>query len=449
MRVTRVMYAAASAALAATLAVPTGADAQGWLKRIKDEAKAKVQQRTDAATDSVTDAAVDKAEHVVKCLVTNLTCMKKAADASQAVQVVNSQGQAVSSADSATAMASAGVAVTQAAATGAPAAAGAAASAAPPGAGAWLNYDFIPGDKILFFDDFAGDNVGDLPAGVDVTNGNATVVDVNGTRYLRTTTGVRTTIHLAQPLPQRFTIEATFHRNGGNGDGLRFVVGAGSNDQSLEMRCDQGGTLGLNGFSMSHDEKSAGETAAGVGPNDFETCRLMVDGGYAKAYVNNQRLAQLNGLDIARGNSVEMDVGSSDANGSLVTDIRIAEGGKPLYDALASTGRVSTHGILFATGSSTLEGESTPTLQEIATMLKAHPELKLTIEGHTDNVGSAAANQTLSEQRAAAVAQYLETNAQIDPSRLVTKGFGDTRPVAPNTTAEGRAQNRRVELVKM
>jgi outer membrane protein OmpA-like peptidoglycan-associated protein len=82
-------------------------------------------------------------------------------------------------------------------------------------------------------------------------------------------------------------------------------------------------------------------------------------------------------------------------------------------------------------------------------MLEAHPELKLTIEGHTDNVGSAGANQTLSEQRAAAVAQYLETNYQIAAARLATKGYGASKPVASNDTQDGRQQNRRVELVKM
>jgi outer membrane protein OmpA-like peptidoglycan-associated protein len=134
---------------------------------------------------------------------------------------------------------------------------------------------------------------------------------------------------------------------------------------------------------------------------------------------------------------------------TLVTDIRIAAGGRPLFDALTASGRVSTHGILFASGSATLEGESTPTLKEIGDMLTAHPDLKLTIEGHTDNVGDAAANQTLSEQRAAAVAQYLEQHFKVDASRLAAKGFGATKPVASNDTPEGRQQNRRVELVKM
>jgi outer membrane protein OmpA-like peptidoglycan-associated protein len=167
--------------------------------------------------------------------------------------------------------------------------------------------------------------------------------------------------------------------------------------------------------------------------------------------MNEQRLGQLNGLVFSRTQKIRVEVPTVDEEygGALLTEIRIAEGGKPLYDALAASGRVSTHGILFATGSATIEGESTPTLKEIGDMLEAHPELKLTIEGHTDNVGSAGANQTLSEQRAAAVAQYLESSFQVDASRLATKGYGASKPVASNDTPEGRQQNRRVELVKM
>jgi outer membrane protein OmpA-like peptidoglycan-associated protein len=82
-------------------------------------------------------------------------------------------------------------------------------------------------------------------------------------------------------------------------------------------------------------------------------------------------------------------------------------------------------------------------------MLSAHPQLKLTIEGHTDNVGDAPSNQSLSERRAAAVKQYLVTMSHVDAARLTTKGYGATKPIAPNTTAEGRQENRRVELVKM
>ncbi len=111
-------------------------------------------------------------------------------------------------------------------------------------------------------------------------------------------------------------------------------------------------------------------------------------------------------------------------------------------------GRVATQGILFATGQDRIRPESTPTLTEIAEVLRANPQLRLLIEGHTDNVGADAVNLTLSERRAAAVKTYLVTEAGIAPERLETKGYGEDRPVAPNDTPEGRQQNRRVELVR-
>jgi len=81
-------------------------------------------------------------------------------------------------------------------------------------------------------------------------------------------------------------------------------------------------------------------------------------------------------------------------------------------------------------------------------MLKEHPELKLVIEGHTDDVGKPDANQGLSEKRANAVRQYLVDTHQIEGARLQAKGLGQTKPVGSNETPEGRQNNRRVELVK-
>lgn len=82
-------------------------------------------------------------------------------------------------------------------------------------------------------------------------------------------------------------------------------------------------------------------------------------------------------------------------------------------------------------------------------MLSQHAELKLAVEGHTDNTGLAAANQALSEKRAQAIVQYLTSNSGIAASRLTEKGMGASKPAASNDTPEGRQQNRRVELVKM
>lgn len=116
--------------------------------------------------------------------------------------------------------------------------------------------------------------------------------------------------------------------------------------------------------------------------------------------------------------------------------------------ALAETGSVALHGILFDTGKSTIKPESAATLKTVAEVLKADPALTLEIQGHTDNVGAKPANLRLSQERAAAVQADLVQTHGIAAGRLTSAGFGDTRPVADNATEQGRAQNRRVELVR-
>ncbi|MEW6322798.1 MAG: OmpA family protein [Acidobacteriota bacterium] len=120
---------------------------------------------------------------------------------------------------------------------------------------------------------------------------------------------------------------------------------------------------------------------------------------------------------------------------------------KQMADALAGSGRVDVYGITFATGQATLTSESEAVLADVVAVLQATPDLRLRVEGHTDNVGDTAANQKLSEARAAAVVAWL-TARGIDAGRLVAAGFGDTQPVADNATPEGRAKNRRVTLAR-
>ena len=119
----------------------------------------------------------------------------------------------------------------------------------------------------------------------------------------------------------------------------------------------------------------------------------------------------------------------------------------PMAAELESAGRTRVYGINFDTDSATIRPESKPTLDKLVAILKAKPEWSLTIEGHTDSTGDDAHNQQLSEQRAESVKQYL-AGAGIDAARLSTQGFGATHPVAKNETELGRAQNRRVELVR-
>jgi len=114
---------------------------------------------------------------------------------------------------------------------------------------------------------------------------------------------------------------------------------------------------------------------------------------------------------------------------------------------LAGTGRARLYGILFDTDSARLRPESLPTLDEVVRLMASEPSWSLTVEGHTDSTSTPAHNQTLSEQRAKSVQDYLISKG-VSTSRLTSVGFGQSRPVADNATELGRAQNRRVELVK-
>jgi len=143
-----------------------------------------------------------------------------------------------------------------------------------------------------------------------------------------------------------------------------------------------------------------------------------------------------------------------DTPGSTVTIVEVKDMEQKLeanadawFEEISSSGRVSVYGINFDTGKATLRGDSQAVLQEVRKLAAAHPELKLLIEGHTDNAGNAAANRKLSEQRAAAVKAWLVGNGVKD-AQLSTAGLGDTKPVADNASEEGRAKNRRVELVR-
>lgn len=117
-----------------------------------------------------------------------------------------------------------------------------------------------------------------------------------------------------------------------------------------------------------------------------------------------------------------------------------------LIDKIQKTGLISLY-INFETGKATINPDSYKQLDEVVTALKQSSDLKLEVGGHTDNVGSPSANQTLSEARAQSVMKYL-TGKGIDASRLTAKGYGQTVPIADNRTEDGRAKNRRVDLVK-
>jgi OmpA-OmpF porin, OOP family len=358
-------------------------------------------------------------------------------------------GQPARPADSATAPGQGAVpapaagapAAAPAAATGdAAGAAGAGAAPAKPGEGVWANFDFKPGERVLFADDFTKDEVGDFPRRLELKEGNFEVVEWQGGRYVRGTSSGSLYVPLPETLPERFTIEFDYVGPGATGWPLYLYTGPEGGSATYVIVKPSEGGLGGGISSVSQTSKDM--------TNEVFPVRIMVDGDYAKVYLGDKRVANAPNAKLGRSNKILLKFMAEEKSPVFLSNVRVAAGGKKLYDALSEKGRVATQGIYFDTGSDRIRPESSGTLKEIGTMLKDHPELKLTIEGHTDNVGSAPANQTLSEKRAAAVRQSLIDSYKIDGARLQAKGMGSTKPAGSNDTPEGRQQNRRVELVK-
>lgn len=329
----------------------------------------------------------------------------------------------------------------------------------------YTKFDFIPGEKTIFFDDFSDTDVGEFPRKWTLDGpkpgGNSTVevVEYQGKHFLRPVPGAQGQppaiqyLRLSQKgdLPQKFTIEfdaVLAPINDSPVYEVMYKVLLVPADKKIDIfrRASPGAVL------ISGQENESANTSTVVKLNDGRVhhIAISVNGTFVKAYIDNQRV--INDPDGVRRPIRQVGLLMSTPNNFrtdklLFTNFRLAEGGKDIRAALDTDGRIVTHGILFDTGKATLKPESLPTLKKILSLLNEDQELRFSIEGHTDNQGGKGINGPLSEKRAAAVMAWLEAKG-IDGGRLKAAGFGDTRPIDSNGTAEGRANNRRVEFVR-
>ncbi|MDP2480829.1 MAG: OmpA family protein, partial [Candidatus Palauibacterales bacterium] len=371
--------------LAPTVVLPASAHAQIF-KRLKHAAKDALVNETKNQVDRIISNAV-------KCVFDDPLCAQKAKDSGQDVVFTDDQGNVLTD-DEGKPVTDAGQAADVAAASGD--------ETLAPNTGVWTNYDFVPGEQVLFYDDYSQDHVGDFPRHLTFLKGNWELVEWRGRRLLRNTGPRASAIEVPLPdtLPSRFTIEFDVYFTHEN---QQLVVGT----EPPPSRGDRYDRIPGNVFQVAVVQGTGirSNTRGGVESlNNTEAVgqkivpfRIMVDGSYAKVYVGSHRVANVPNAEIHRGTSlyIEDSYFADDKHPMYLGPIRVAAGGRDLYDVLAEKGRVATHGILFAVNSSVLRPESTPTLEEIARMLHAHPDLRLSIEGHTDSTGDADYNLAL------------------------------------------------------
>jgi OmpA-OmpF porin, OOP family len=428
MRTSRTAIASLAAVMAFGMAVPEPADGQ-ILRRLRNAA-------ANAAEREVTRQVEQRVTNMVRCAFDDLECIKRAEDEGRPVAYVDDSGNVIvdESGDPVTDRNQAAMA-----------------TAVRPGAGAWANWDFVPGDDVLLVDDFQSDRVGDFPRRWNLLAGNFEIVEWEGGRYVQVSADGLVGLPLPRTLPERFTMEFSLSLTHGNSAVFLTTAPYLHGPRRGEFQ----------GSAVHWARSRAGiEAARGSGPSvrapidaaawdqRVVPVRVMADGDHMKVYWDDRRIANAPNAVFPRGDTLFLAFRwARDDSPTLMGPVRIAGGGLELYDRLARDGRVATQGILFATGSDRIRPESTPVLREIVDMLQAHPDLRLRIEGHTDDVGDASMNLQLSERRAASVRDWLVTSGGVAAARLETVGFGSTREAVEGTSAEAREQNRRVELV--
>jgi outer membrane protein OmpA-like peptidoglycan-associated protein len=321
----------------------------------------------------------------------------------------------------------------------------------------WDNYDFVPGSKVLFYTDFSEDRVGNFARGLKFKSGSMDVVERDGVKMLRSVSRGEFMVPVGMKLPERFTLEIDVIAPADAVAGYDILAFEGGSvwdrsAASAEINWASTGTVIIGGGQTPGTSTvNFPEGLAAQNRGNVTHVRMLVDGPYVKLYSNERRVYNIPELGFKRDSLIRFLVkGAEEPNReTYVAMIRVAESEVDvLYDALTAKGRWVTQGIQFEISRADLRPESRPVLKEIAETMAKYPDLRILIEGHTDNTGTAAGNLTLSDARAAAVKAALVADFAIAADRLTTKGMGDTAPAAPNTTATGRAQNRRVEIVK-
>lgn len=316
----------------------------------------------------------------------------------------------------------------------------------------YQNYDFVPGEQIIFEDNFADDQDGEFAAHWKLNAGQAVVNKVAGKTSFLLTEGnyaeVMPRIKTEKYLSENFTIEFDFIFAKGSDGGYSYqdiiklyYVGKEGYETSMEV------TFGMNEVRIDNFSKSYPPELTNGFADKWHHASLVLKNGQMKTYVDQYRVCINPNID-QKFDRLTFDGIGSEVNPIVFSNVKIANGGgMNLIGKKFTDAKIVTHGITFDVNRSTIKPESMGTLNMILKVMQENPELKFEIDGHTDSDGNDADNLKLSQARAGAVKAQLVTMG-ITADRLSTKGFGETKPISENDTPEGKANNRRVEFVK-
>lgn len=399
---------------------------------IKDKIKQKTLDRIDQKVDEGIDKGLDKAEEGIG------ESAKKEKESDQVDQAEESTNEKQSTQSSPT--------------------------AAKPKLESYTQYDFVPGDKILYFEDFSQDAIGDFPANW-TTNGSGEVKTVNIAtgRWLHMNAADAVYCYMNKvPLSTNFIVEFDVIADDEFNEYTLTLYE--DNEENQELNSDlYPGNKGLHITVGSYFWQSKGynnidnanwlEGRSEIKPviqNQANHVIIWVQNRRVRIYHQGSKCLDLP-TNIHTGTKFDrlLFTGWSANSKPYISNIKITTAAPDTRSKLITEGKLISYGINFDSGKDVVKPESYGAIKEIATVLKENPTVKVKIVGHTDSDGDDAANLDLSKRRAISVKNVLASQFQIDASRLETDGKGETQPLENNGTVQGKARNRRVEFLKM
>lgn len=333
----------------------------------------------------------------------------------------------------------------------------------------YSKYDFVPGNMIVAFEDFSQDAVGDFPMKWN-TNASGEVVTIEGKpgHWLMLTQKGYFLPEFIDSFADNFTLEFDMMCDQlVNSWGLTSsIVQLPERNRPEEWQSAPNlftlnilpGGEGNGSCSYDRRKNNTGEAATSAQISTFKDAGKPVHVALwrqkerMRVYLNEQKVWDVPKafLPDVKYNSLVYAVQLIDGNNHfLLSNIRLAVGAPDTRSKLITEGKWVTHGILFDVNSANIKPESYGTLKQLADVLKENADVKVKIVGYTDSDGDEAKNLDLSKRRAASVKEALSKEFGIDTNRMETDGKGEADPIDTNKTPEGKANNRRVEFVKL
>ncbi|MBL0145649.1 MAG: OmpA family protein [Chitinophagaceae bacterium] len=334
-----------------------------------------------------------------------------------------------------------------------------------PGLEAYSKYDFVPGEKVILFDDFSQDAVGDFPA-LWTANAPGEINTLNialGKWFNFNNTEGNYFLLKRIDFPKNFIIEFDIvpKKTGG-----RIAAGLILYNESKPIEMDNNPHPGTNGLIISIEKANwntlgykTSESALITGSSTLNPVE-QEKVNHVIIWVQNRRwriyhkMAKVLDMptqiyDGTKFNRLCFRLSRGASCGSYISNLRITDASPDMRSKLITEGKMVSYGIYFDVNKDQVKSESYGTLKGIADVLAENASVKIKIVGHTDADGSDAANLDLSKRRAMAVKNELVKTFGIDAARIETDGKGEVQPIAPNDTPSNKALNRRVEFLKL